>query len=245
MRNIIYPLPALALMSALAISSNASEYPGRQEKFSGLFTGLSLDYKQSSTAVKKTFIGTGGPFTTSTGQKTKGDLSAKSAGGNINIGFGSQWNCTYFGLSIGASLYNLVKHLTINKGTRNDYLNNITRLKSNYAADAAFRYGYIFGKVMPYIQAGAAFSKFKIRTNYPSLATLASRGIHQTHQKKKKVAGLVAELGVDFKYSSHVVLGGYATYRQFKEIKYQHPLLERAKITPSDLSVGLKVNYLF
>lgn len=245
MRNIIYPLSALAIMSALAISPNASESPVKQEKFSGVYAGLSLDYKQSSDNVKKRIIGTHPALKQAIGQKTQGKLSAKSVGGSFDLGFGNQWNCSYLGLDLGASLYNLADQVKINKGSRYDFLTTQTRLRSKYAAKAAFRYGYVFGRVMPYITAGAAFSEWKIKTNYPFLAPLGSLGIKQIHHKKKRAAGLLAGFGVDFKYNRNVVYGGSITYRQFKAIDYKHLNLEKTKITPSDLSVSLKASYLF
>lgn len=211
----------------------------------GFFVSFLLDYKQTSDTVKETFIGTGGPFNNATGQKTGGRLSAKAISGGINLGYGYQWLCSYFGLDADFNIYSLGDRLKINRGSNYDFSNHNIKIKRHYDLDASLRYGFVFGSVMPYFKAGVAYSKWDIRTTYPSLVSLTSLGINQTHHKHKNRVGFLLGSGVDFKQSQHVILGGYLTYRQFHPLKYMHPLIEKTKIVPSDLSAGLKLSYLF
>lgn len=217
----------------------------KNNNFSGLLASLFLEYKQTSDRVKETFIGTGGPFNDATGQKTSGRLSAQGISGGIHVGYGYQYLCSYFGLDVDFSIHQLVDHLKVNKGTNYDFSNHHLRIKKDYTLDLSFRCGYIFGRTMPFLRAGIAFSRWGIKTTYPSLATLGALGIRPTHHNHKNKVGFLVGTGVDFKYSSHIILGGYVTYTQFGTLKHTHHLVAKTKITTSDLKAGLKISYLF
>ncbi len=237
--------PDKELTSKISNEHQPKNYLGSNNNFTGFFTSALLGYKQTSDDVKETFIGTGGPFNDATGQKTRGKLSAKTITGGVNFGYGYQWLCSYFGLDVEFNIGSLSDRLKVNKGSNYDFSNHTVKTKRHFTLESSLKYGFVFGNTMPYIKAGIAYSEWRIKSNYFSLANLTSLGISQTHHKNKNRVGFLLGSGVDFKHSQHLILGGYVTYMQFNTLKYVHPLIQKTKITPSDLCAGLKISYLF
>lgn len=217
----------------------------KSQNFGGFLASILLDYRQSSTSVKEIFIGTGGIFNNSTGQKSREKLAAKAFSGGVDFGYGYQWYRSYFGINIDLNLYNLIDSKNVNKCTNFDFTNHSLKIKRKYSFDAFLRYGYVFNCILPYLKIGLSVSRWRIKTNFPCLAQISALRINSKHHNTPTKIGFLVGGGIDIKYSQEIILGGYATYTQFNGFHYFHPRLEKAKIRPSDLSVGLKASYLF
>lgn len=217
----------------------------KSENFGGFLASVLLDYRQTSTAVKERFIGTGGVFNNATGQQSKVKLAAKAMSAGFDLGYGYQWNRSYFGINIDLNLYNLIENKGANQCSNFDFTNHSLKIKRKFTFDAFLRYGYVFNTILPYLKAGISLSRWHIKTHFPCLAQLRAIRIHSKHHNTPTKVGFLVGGGVDIKISQNILLGWYVTYTEFTRFHYFHPRLEKAKIRPSDLSVGLKASYLF
>lgn len=202
----------LYLGSAI-LATLASGHDARCESdpWSGPYTGLVLGYESGSAKISTSGSGVG--FLS----PQSNTIAFKGPGIEFVGGWGKTFNKYYLGLEGSASIYS-------SKGSSNnsfvDGLANATnslktRVNKNNSFGLVLRGGYkINEKMLVYLKAGAASTKFNFRTTNTNAADPVA---NFSRKSRKRVTGVVSGIGTEFNLTDRLIGRIEATHIQYNK----------------------------
>jgi opacity protein-like surface antigen len=210
-----------AVLAALTMGESAHS---NQDVWNGPYAGLVLGYESGSAKIKSSESGVG--FASS----QSNTLAFKGPGAELVAGWGKVFNKYYLGLEGSATIYNSKGNM---KNSSVDGYNSSTntlhtRVSRNDSFGLVARGGYkVHEGMLVYVKAGAASTKFNLRTTNTNGGDPIENFSKNAH---KRVTGVIGGLGTEVKLTDHLIGRIEASHIQYNKINLSGNASNNSKV---------------